>query len=394
MISVNCGRLRVGQLFDFGPEVEAFAMTYLAQYNAEATQPRVITAYQRAWAMSAINFIPRVAGNEPGLCWAVYNGAGVNKVVVGIEGITNWSQLWSASSGSLSPTTITGLTGQVWGLAATYAQAIMAKLLADDTFMHEFTRPNAVLHWGGFSMGGAIAEILTERFHLLRPSKIMRLFKWGAPAVGNDRWNHSRWCQNFVLSTYLESDPADNFPAAGIRLGFDGFLSSPVAPLRYAYDPNQTNWDRMGRQVRGLRGHFIGGVVGLTADYYRTLNEDNPWFWHSMDQYRNMYCEMLDPREDLLKYRFTYLEHNDENSWGLKFRPGRGVQPDMKELISPAPDDVVPFSSQIAATINNPPPVQLVPVQDQFDGGVITGGGDRWGMDEPIVTQSRSRRSR
>lgn len=392
MISASCPRLRVGQLFDFGPEIEAFALTYLAQYNAEAMQPRVLTAFQRAWGMSSITYIPRVAGNEPGLCYAVYNGDGVNKVVVGIEGITNWRQLWSSSSGSLNPTTIAGTQGQVWGLAATYAAAIMAKLQADDAFMHEFTRPNAVLHWGGFSMGGAIAEILTERFHLLRPGKLMRLFKWGAPSVGTARWNESRFSRVFALSTYLETDPADNFPAAGLRLGFDGFLSSPIAPIRYAYDPNQTIWDRRGAHVRAIRGHFIGGVVGLTADYYRTLNEDNPWFWHSMDQYRNMYCEMLYERNDLLKYRFNYLEFNDENSWQVNFAPGRGFQPDMKTVLGTQPPDVRPFNATVAAQVTAEVQPQPIAVQDQFATSVLEGGGDRWGLDDPVVTQTRARR--
>ena len=40
------------------------------------------------------------------------------------------------------------------------------------------------------------------------------------------------------------------------------------------------------------------------------------------------------------RYRFRYLEFNDENQWGLQFSFGQGILDAMKQLIAPQPDPV------------------------------------------------------
>jgi len=224
---------------------------------------------------------------------------------------------------------------------------------------------------------------LTYVYKAANPVRQFFLYKFAAPRFGNARWNNGRSNRVPVVNVYDHRDPVWTLPSISttISLG-SGFLGAPAFEA-YVRDPVVTTYDEAAIPTGeyNQRG-FVNDVTTIAA-YYHTMDASNPWFYHDRQQYRYMFCQRAWVGEDVLAHRLNFLEHNDENTWQVNFRPGRGVQGDMFVLAVPPPDDTVPSTPSVIAASQQPPPAQVVLPQNAFDFGV--GGEDAdWGAAQPI----------
>lgn len=386
MISAQMQPIRMGTLSDLAPTVEAYMATYLAHYNNAPVSARMLQSYQRAWGVNTITMFPRVDGGRPGFALLRWFDGAIEKQIVAIEGTSERTSWWNRATGVVGSSVVGTFTGRYWGTAVTYANQIKAILDATGLFPAILARPNSLVEFAGFSIGAGIAEVLSYVYAAANPNRQFFLYKFGAPRFGNSRWNANRNRRVPVVNVYCHRDPVHFMPATGTRMSFsEGLLANPIVES-YERDPVVSTYDLNGIPTSAYSSTFVGGDIGTIAQYYQTMNADNPWFYHDRHQYRYMFCQNVWVGNDVLAYRLLHLEHNDENSWQTNFRPGRGVQNDMFVLQSPVPDDVVPETPSVIAAAQQPPPSQAILPQNAF-GGVGGGEDADWNGVQPVAAR-------
>lgn len=375
-----------------GQMLEAFALSYLAKYNTDAILTRVRTAYQRAWGIGDITMFPRVNGGRPGFLLASYDMGTWTKLVVAIEGTTTMNQLVNLFPGS-NAVVPTGLLGRVCNLWNSYADDILTALAANVAWSVPVNVPTTCVTFTGFSLGAACAEVAAFKHLLTHQSQTVQVRKFASPRVGNQVWyaNRNRRCR--VSSIHMLSDPVQLVPAQITR----GIAETSLFPDQWSRvyacdeDPNQQCFDHRGRETRAR----ITEAFVSPSDVYRSalrtpLVPSHPWWFHQSNYYRVVFMGMAAAQNDLLRARFNYLEHNDENSWQSLYR---GAGPDYipaSTILDPAPD---PYSYATAAEATlarvapTPPVIASQPLED-WEIDFLNG----WGTEAPTQTLTRRQR--
>lgn len=318
---------------------ECMALTYLAGYNDQAIQPRVMTSFQRAYAMTNILMRPFVPDGAPGYCIAIWNDESVQRVTVAIEGTRSDAQLrrfW----GGYQATQVTAPNQWVFEPFEAHAATIFAALLADPVFAGVLAQNGYVFTFTGHSLGAAVAERLAAKLKAYRPAKVIKCVKFGSPRVGNRSYvrnlSQNIWRENW----YYNRDPVDVLPYFTLSSDSNFLNLVGASGTWYAQDGNATRIDPRGYY---LDPFHAGGAI-QAAQYLRSFGQprtiDNAWYDHLAKSYRYGFLAYTNWYNSLAKWRFRYLEFNDENGWGINFN-NQGTWTDaMQALISPDPDPV------------------------------------------------------
>jgi len=373
----------------YGELFESFALTYLSQYSSETMQPRVFTAYQNSYGMTNIVNYPRVVGGRPGYLIAYYSDAPQKKVVVAIEGTTSASQLaaWNRNPGSL---TLTGTFGRIHAPFVNHANTILTELRANTAFWGFSQGSDVQIIFTGFSLGAAVAELCAEQLKTEAPAKFICVNKFGSPRVGNARYRDNLRSDVRRWNVYCNDDPIHIFPQFANHNMISGWDSVGVPFTYFVPDVECTRYTRNGDEHGGFSGLTVATSIYYAGKFFQTINPQNPWYDHALNTYRLMMSNFCWNGNELIKARFLSLEHNNENSWQVNFRPSATVQTSFLQLITPAPDPIYPPNMNVAPILIPGTIRPRIQVQAEPAG---TGGGD-WG--EPVNVQpiSRFRRNR
>lgn len=327
---------------------ESLALTYWAYYNAEPVQPRVNDAYRRAWGLDSYKFFPRVLP-RPGFV-TTFSTLPYRKVMtVAIEGTTSLSQLSPMLEASVSWNM--GVPKWAYNFFVNQADAIYAKLHEDTDTAAAIANGMYMFTFTGHSLGAACADILAFRFRQNYPSKNVRLIKFGCPRVGNTFYvNRTGPLAVRSRNVYCGNDPIHQFPSSTVFatgllnvLGTATRLNSCSEDTRYVLNlaggaPYTANTENTQSS-----GHFLD-----TAAAFRTFDTSNIWWNHMMKTYRLAMMNLASRSADMLKYRFNYLEHNDENRWQNNHTPGTLTWEYMDGVSVTQPDAVRPISTQVS----------------------------------------------
>lgn len=318
---------------------EAFALCYLARYCDQAIQPRVLTSLQRAYGPTNVNLTTFVPNGRPGFCIASWAQDGVKKLIVAIEGIRSVASLRSLYYGYVGWATLPNSSKTVYGIAKTYADQIWTMLKADANFVVPYGQAGVPVTFTGHSMGAAVAEILGEYASDEKPNKARRVIKFGSPRVGCPAYLRQRNRTVQRASIYCDRDPIDILPQyAPAMAGSSTAVSGPCG--FYATDGAAQRYTRQGLDIQAFREGGYGQAMQFARAYSQPMNTSNPWYDHALKAYRLMFCHLVDPWSSLDRWRFRYLEFNDENQWGLYFRQGQGITDQMETLNTTQPEPV------------------------------------------------------
>ena len=338
MIDRQLPEIPLGAPFGNDQVCQHFAVCYLARYNTVPISSRCRLSFERAYGMENLKIFPRVAGGHPGFAMFIRHGGPSPQIIVGIEGTTSLAQLWLPTTGTQS-TNATPMKGVVYGPFLAHANAIATLLMEDADFLMNLARPGAFLIFTGFSLGAAIADILHAKFKILRPTKTIYSTGFACPRVGNAEWNDS---DNFRLGRhhfYCGWDPIDLIPIVTIN-GVNNRNSIWQNPIvNYVPPIVAFRYDLFGRDFMPPRGlDYVDAVRGI-GELRRPIDGDNSWRYHDYDFYRYMLTSLTTEQVD--RWRFWYLEFNNDNSWGQMFPTARGV-PGWAKVMAPVPPaDVV-----------------------------------------------------
>lgn len=318
---------------------ECLALCYLAHYNDVVLQPRVETSLKRAYAMDDIRLRAYVSGGRPGYAIVRWDNDDAKRITIAIEGMRTFNQIRSLWNG-YSATNYAPTDGVVYNSFQTFAQTIRDELLADPNFYTFWGRPGYTFTFTGFSLGAAVAELLGDYMKANNPRPVVKVVKFASPRVGDRRHvarlNRSVFRENW----YFGRDPVDILPyvtpnanllevAIGWRMG-----------VWFAQDPDATRIDNRGHY---LDPFHVGGAVQSASylrEFTRPYDQSSAWYDHSQKSYRHAFMVYAEWYNSLAKWRFRYLEFNDENQWGLQFNNQATYTAAMEQLVSPQPDPV------------------------------------------------------
>ena len=329
----------------FGPNYnleftgECLALAYLAGYNDQAIQPRVLTSLKNAYAMDDIVLRAFVPGGRPGYAITKWVNENRQSVTVSIEGLRVWSQLRNWWSGFGSQSFLSG-RGVAFAQFYNFAVAIRDELLATTDFNTLWNAPGSTFTFTGHSMGAAVAEILAELMKVNNPRRVIKLVKFGSPRVGDANYVRSLSRGVFRESWYYGRDPVDILPYYSPSSFSMSTTNTMVGFTWYAQDSNATRIDPTGHY---LDPFHVGGAV-QSGQYLRSfglpVNVNSPWFDHTIKAYRFGFMVYNNWYNGLGLWRFRYLEFNDENQWGLQFNNQSAFTDLMQALVTPQPDPV------------------------------------------------------
>lgn len=352
---------------------EALALTYLAYYQGQLIQPRVNTAYTRAFGLNRLKILPR-DGLHPGFTAAFATALSRKTLTIAVEGTTTLPQVDAQISQTLTTRPTGSTLGSVYSFFWTEAASLLARMTADTECAAAMADGSCVITFTGHSLGAAIADLASYTFKQANPQKAVRLIKFGCPRVGNTFYVNRTHTLFPACNLYVEGDPIHQFPSSSIfAMGAPNVI---ITGLRLAACSENflTVMPLLGGQFVSVAPEFTqscGHFLDLAA-LSRAFTPTNPWWNHVMNTYRMAMMNSVGRRDDILKYRFNYLEHNDENSWQTRWAPGLRDWVAMFGLSAPGPDEVEPISSQVAV---------------QVQAGPGRGGGD-WGDPMESVAES------
>lgn len=354
---------------------EALAFTYLAYYNAAAIQPRVTEAYTRAWGLDQIINFPRDS-TTPGFKVFLLTIEARKRMVIAIEGTTALSQIMGIIDTYLQGFSTTW-PGQCVNLYRNVADSIWTKLMANNTCAAAINDGGYHYTFAGHSLGAAAADLLSYKYQSTYPGRSVRVIKFGSPAVGSSSYVQAanRMVQRRI-NCYMENDPIHNFPNTSMfsTLAFGG-LNAVVGTNMQPEDVCQilSRRNAWGRELPVGMGSSLQAAALLSQLRRGIMDDSNKWWCHLIKSYRLAMMNTLGTSETQIKYRFNYLEHDDENAWQTRWSPGTLTWSFMDALNSPGPADVAVFSAGVARAINEP-----------TGGGIEVTG--TWGEDAPVAS--------
>lgn len=326
---------------------EALALSYLAYYNAEAVQPRVNTAYTRAWGLDSLRMFARSLP-RPGFVAATATLEHRKHLHVAIEGTTSITQLAPLVE-AVAHSNISGLR-YVYSFFKTQADAIWGVLHADNTIAAQIADGAYMFTFSGHSLGAACADIIACRFRTTYPTKNVRLIKFGSPRVGNSHYvNRTGSTEVRRHNVYVEGDPVHEFPSPTILAAGALNALQQITGMAGACESWFYNMQPYGGMMRWTyqpltqdSAHFLDAFAAT-----QTITETNPWYRHLMKTYRLAFMNLCAMKRDMLTYRFNYLEHNDENTWQTRHSPGTRIWSHLDGLSVTPPDEVEPISGEV-----------------------------------------------
>lgn len=353
---------------------EALAFCYLAYYNTAPIQPRVTEAYNRAWGLDQIINFPRDS-STPGFKVFMMTLESRKRMVIAIEGTTAFSQIMG-----IIDTYLQGFSTTWPGASVNFyrnvADSIWTKLMANNTCAAAINDGGYIYTFTGHSLGAAAADLLSYKYQSTYTGRAVRCIKFGSPAVGSSRY--VRAAKEMVQrrqNVYMENDPIYSFPSPSwISPPALVALNQVIGTNMQAEDVCQVLSRRQPyrasypvEMVSSLRGAFL--ISDLNGNL---MDPSNPWWHHLIKSYRLAMMNTLGNEETIIKYRFNYLEHDDENAWQTRWSPQTLIWSHLDALNSPGPSDVAPLSAGVARSINEP----------TGDGYSVTG---TWGDDSPVA---------
>lgn len=333
-------------------EMEAFAATYWASYNAFDVFARAATSMRRAWDFDDYAMVPRVTGGRPGYVILKWNGGGVCKVLVAIEGMTSLSQLWAAFVGT-NALGASPLLGRVFHAFKTFGDTIATEIAAHPLVTNAFSAPPVAITITGFSLGAAIAEYIGAKFSVSNAIVPVRVVKFGSPRVGSNYWRDGNTHATGNNNIYCRNDPIHNFPYSTMNqlefptLGFtDPFTF-------YANNSRITRMGEDGRSFSFVEPEGYTDYVRASLDGHAAPTPPNPWAYHSYDQYRRMMVSRsIDAGADV-EQRIRYLEYFAGDWFGTNFASNFS---DLSFLMASQPgnppDFVPPTDPVVQRTLN------------------------------------------
>lgn len=358
---------------------ECFALCYLAKYNTNGIETRSRTSFERAYAMNILKRVASVPGGRPGYVVAIWNDPGLTRITVAIEGMRTYSQLQVAWEG-FNTSLVAGTPGRVLAAFQTHADTIKAELLADDDFTEAFNRNNVGLTLTGFSLGAAIAEVMSVKFQQTHPNRQYQLSKFASPKVGNASWVNRTQFPSDRNSFYLRNDPIWNYPYVTLNnINNREFIWTQGFTIFAKNDPAVT-YNMQGvcvqdQQNDSLLHNTRSSISGLGA-----VNPDNVWYYHKSEAYRLMLFNdtyQFPTVRDEAQARFMHLEFQDDNNWFRNYSVGQETFEGLTELADPAPADTeVPVVAAIEAqlvTNAQRTHTQTLPVPNSQDNAVFQG---------------------
>lgn len=322
-------------------QAECFSLCYLSRYPDEAIPPRVDASFKRAWGMTTLYRKPAVTGGRPGYAVAIWPDAGLTRVTVAIDGIASASQL-RTHFGTQVSVRYAPARGRVLQSFAAYADTIYAELMANAFFLDGFNRLNTQITFTGFSMGAALAEVLSVKCFLAHGAKRYQVVKFGSPRVGNAAWASPENLMWDRLDVYVHNDPIHLFPYSTFK--YSGLLAPDLDNIITSYAQNAPVATRtiVGEnsttpQADSTYAYSRAGIAGLAA-----MTPDNVWYYHFADAYRlmlmNRTAENIQGLSDEW-FRFHFLEFDDDNQWGTIFTTGQETYAGLTGLADPPPSD-------------------------------------------------------
>lgn len=318
---------------------EALALCLHAGYNDVPIQPRVLTSFQRAYGMHSMENVPFVANGRPGFTIAYWGLPSGRRIVVAIEGTRTRSQLTIWNGGLTTQSGLTGHAGMCWDTALTYANQIRILLQANTTFAGLLASQGTMLTFTGHSLGAAVAEVLGEIYAVSNPGNAVRVIKFASPRVGTPAWVAGRVRNVARASIYCDRDPIDIFPMLAPQ-ALNGAFPNTIGRACYSTDDSAQRWTKNGDDVGSFYEGGFYQAIHYGRWFTRTIDGGNPWYDHTINVYRLMFSNIVAAQDTLEKYRFLYLEFNDQNQWGQEFVRGDGIRAPMLDLNVVQPDPV------------------------------------------------------
>lgn len=351
---------------------EALALTYWAYYNNAPVEPRVWTAMQRAWGLDTHKLFAR-DGVNVGFITTTATLPHRKTFNVGIEGTTNLSQVGEYINAELTRGLPPGVLRSVYKYFLDKADVVWDRLHADATSLAAINSGLYMFTFSGHSLGAAVADLLAFKWKQTYPAKPVRVIKFGCPRIGNTFYVNRTEYPVLTASFYAHEDPIHQFPSSTICPVNLLNLVGAVTRLNPCSDDTVSIIPRVPRN--GAAGAY-GGIYGYTLSnaqscghfldaiaLSRTIDPDNVWYWHLMKSYRLCMMNLVKGRDDMLKYRFNYLEFNDENAWQVRHGPGtlQWNTMDTAPLLPVQPDPQEPISGPIVERITRPAPAPQNP---------------------------------
>lgn len=323
-------------------QTETLGLTLLARYNAGAIPARVATSFRRAFAMDFLERHPVVPGGRPGYVVSIWNGDGMKRITVAIEGMRTPSQLWAGWAG-FNSVLVAGSPGRVFHAFDTYADTIRAELLNSSDFTAAFNSPNVGVCFAGFSLGAAVAEVLAVKFRAASPQRQYQLSKWGACRTGNGAWVNGNQFPSDRGNFYCVNDPVFHYPYMTMhQLNVREALWSQGWTNFAVPTPSQVFY-MSGEAAPNLVEDRLISHLRSQIDTQRAITPENPWYYHRAEAYRLMMfnsCELGHAATALeAHYRFRFLEYDDDNNWWGNYTTGQITYEGLTQLLGSPPAD-------------------------------------------------------
>jgi hypothetical protein len=352
MLSRSLSRLPWSPVQDKLHQCETLSLVLLSRYANGTIPARVYESFVRSWGMSYLLRFPAVDGGRPGYVIAMWPDDGLNRITIAIEGMRTPNQLRTAFGG-FNSAVFAPNPGRVYEAFLTHANTIYAELLAHTSFMSVFNRNNISVCFAGFSLGAAVAEVLSQKFLNIHGPKRYQLSKWASPRVGNAAWASQ---ENLIFDRcnfYTLNDPIHLFPYVTLaNISTRAFDWAPTH-TNYAQNSPRLTLDLSGRadltpQDDGSLAYTRACIAAQGA-----MTPANVWYWHKSDAYRlTMFNSLNGPgvanAEGTL--RFQTLEFDDDNGWQFNYQDGQQDYAGLTQIYDPPPADrVVPSQPEIEA---------------------------------------------
>lgn len=333
---------------------EALAYTYLAYYQGQLMQPRVVSAYSRAFGLDKIKIVPR-DGLNPGFTAAFATLPHRKTLTIAIEGTTTVGQANALIEQWLGVRATGSVLGNYYSFFSSTATSVLARMAADTDIAAAMANGAYIFTFTGHSLGAAAADIASYTFKQANPQKMIRVIKFGCPRVGNTFYVNRTHTLIPKANVYVFGDPIHQFPSSSIfAMNPSNVIATGLRLASCSEDflsmMNLTGGAMTSEKVEFSQscGHFLD-----LAALIRAFTPANPWWNHMMRTYRMAMMNLLGGRDDILKYRFNFLEHNDENTWQSRWSPGMRDWVNLSALASPEPDAVEPISAQVATDVQS-----------------------------------------
>jgi len=320
--------------------LEAFAYCYLAGYNTASIGDPTFQSFRAAYGPDRWDAFERNGNTRPACAIAEGNTQNPKRVLIAFEGAANNGVIrrLAIDNGTAQ---FMGQPGRVYsGFIAAEAQAwanIQTHSIITGLLGHSVT----AITVAGFSLGGAVAELMARRLKMLAPQNPVTVIKFGIPKIGTSGFRAGAPRFETDTTVFVGNDPIESLPSYAPRTQSlfggagpvnrdpnTGCLVGSFQPTHYTLYGNRTSNAETERLLTPQQA-----IINLLG----TITQTNHWWYHNRDVYRYaLTCRAQNlPHNERL--RFQYLDFPDNNTWGPNFTPTGGIVPAMLALQNPAP---------------------------------------------------------